>query len=98
MAGSETTATALSAATFYLTTNQHALSTLAREVRSSFQDEDDIDILSVQKLPYLLAVLNEAMRMYPPVPTALPRRVPAGGDVIIGHFVPENVSQPPREK
>ena len=33
------------------------------------------------------------MRIYPPLPFALPRVVPAGGDTVDGHFLPEGVSQ-----
>ena len=32
------------------------------------------------------------MRIYPPLPFALPRVVPAGGDTVDGHFLPEGVS------
>lgn len=33
------------------------------------------------------------MRIYPPLPFALPRVVPAGGDTVDGHFLPEGVSR-----
>ena len=33
------------------------------------------------------------MRIFPPLPFALPRVVPAGGDTVDGHFLPEGVSQ-----
>ncbi|KAL9116200.1 MAG: hypothetical protein Q9227_000571 [Pyrenula ochraceoflavens] len=32
------------------------------------------------------------MRMYPPLPLALPRIVPPGGDTVDGYFVPGGVS------
>ena len=35
-------------------------------------------------LPYLQAVLKETLRFFPPVPSAFPRKVPAGGLVIGG--------------
>lgn len=40
----------------------------------------------------MLACLNEALRVYPPVPTGLPRVTPAGGRTILGRFVPQGVS------
>ncbi|KAF4448963.1 cytochrome P450 [Fusarium albosuccineum] len=89
MAGSETTATLLSAAVFYLATHPHVLTRLTEEVRSAFTTEDEIDLLSVQKLPYLLAVLDETLRIHPPVPSGSPRRIAPGGDVIVGQYVPE---------
>lgn len=90
--GSETTATLLSGVTFYLLTNPEALKKLTAEIRGAFKSEDEIDFTSVSALPYLLACLDEALRMYPPVPTGLPRVVPRGGASIAGNYVPENVS------
>ncbi|KAK3386377.1 cytochrome P450 [Sordaria brevicollis] len=88
--GSETTATLLAGATFLLATNPAALKKLTEEIRSAFESEDEIDYASVSVLPYLLACLDEALRMYPPVPTGLPRVVPKGGASIAGHFIPED--------
>lgn len=92
LGGSETTATLLSGITYLLLTNQSALKQLSREVRSSFKDEDEITITSVGTLTYMVACLNEAMRIYPPVATGLPRKVPKGGALIGDAFVPEDVS------
>jgi len=89
--GSETTATLLSGVTYLLLMNPSALSRLTREVRSAFAKEEEIDLISVGKLSYMLACLDEALRMYPPVPTGLPRVVPSGGSLIAGRFVPEKV-------
>ncbi|KAG6354687.1 hypothetical protein INS49_004705 [Diaporthe citri] len=61
-AGSETTATALSAATYLLAVNPDALARLVTEVRESFSSESQIDFVSVQKLDCMLAVLDEALR------------------------------------
>ncbi|VBB80867.1 Putative cytochrome P450 E-class, group I [Podospora comata] len=86
--GSETTATLLSGVTFLLMTNLDALEKLTAEVRGAFKSEDEIDFMSVSNLPYLLACLDEALRMYPPVPTGLPRVVPPAGASIAEHYVP----------
>ncbi|KAJ3549268.1 hypothetical protein NM208_g587 [Fusarium decemcellulare] len=88
IAGSETTATLLSAATFFLTSHPETLMKLTNEVRSSFSCEKEIDLISVQKLVYMLAVLDETLRMYPPVPAGGPRKIAPGGDVILGQYVP----------
>lgn len=93
VAGSETTATLLSGATFFLTSNPTALRRLTEEVRSTFKRKEDITLRSVQSLPYMLACLNESLRQYPPVATGLPRRAPPGGAAIAGTLVPEGVSQ-----
>lgn len=89
--GSETTATLLSGVTYLLLTNPATLDRLTEEVRSAFSNGQEIDLISVSKLTYMLACLDEALRMYPPVPQGLPRVVPRGGGVIAGHAVPEKV-------
>src|SRR6187549_1217827 len=94
IAGSETTATLLTGITYLLCANPDVLEKLNQEVRSTFKSEDEINIMTVSKMPYLLACLDEAMRMYPPAPDVMPREVPRGGTTITNIFVPENVSLP----
>ncbi|KAI3553090.1 cytochrome P450 [Colletotrichum abscissum] len=90
--GSETTATLLSGVTYYLLTNPDAHKRLTDEIRSTFKEESEIDFTSVSNLPYLLACLEEALRLYPPVPIGLPRIVPKGGATIADHYVPEDTT------
>ncbi|KAE8138900.1 cytochrome P450 [Aspergillus pseudotamarii] len=73
IAGSETTATLLSGVTYLLLTNPEAYQTLTKEVRSAFHREEDITLGSVVKLPFMLACLDEALRMYPPGAIGPPR-------------------------
>lgn len=60
-------------------------------MRSSFASENDITLFSVSQLPYMLACIDEGLRMYPPVPLGLPRVVPATGATVAGNFVPGGV-------
>lgn len=92
IAGSETTATTLAGTTYLLSRHQDKQRRLAQEIRSSFASEEDITLVSVGRLPYLQAVLEEALRTYPPVAGQLARCVPQGGAVICGFFVPEKTS------
>ncbi|KAI2785510.1 cytochrome P450 [Daldinia loculata] len=89
VAGSETTATLLSGATYLLTTNPDKLAKVAEEVRSTFRSDQEITLTSVSQLHYMLACLNESLRQYPPVTSDLPRITPKGGATILGTFVPE---------
>ncbi|POS74303.1 cytochrome P450 [Diaporthe helianthi] len=89
-AGSETTATLLSGATYLLASNPETLRKLTAEVRSTFKTEEEIDFSSVSKLQYMLACLDEALRVYPPAPLGLPRETPKGGGTIAGYYVPEH--------
>jgi cytochrome P450 len=88
LAGSETTATLLAGVTYLLLSNPQVMVELKREVRSAFASADDITIASVSRLPYILACLNEALRMYPPVTGSLVRIVAEGGATVAGHAIP----------
>ncbi|KAI9841643.1 MAG: hypothetical protein M1837_000490 [Sclerophora amabilis] len=90
MAGSETSATALSAATYYLTKNKQAARKLKEEVRSAFTSGDRISYDAVKQLEYLTAVIKETLRLYPPTPIGLPRRVISNGEVVSGHYIPKD--------
>ncbi|KAK4955890.1 hypothetical protein LTR10_006829 [Elasticomyces elasticus] len=92
LGGSETSATTLSGATYLLLTNPEKMTRLVNEIRSEFKSSDDIDALSVGRLKYLLAVIEEAMRVYPPVPAPVQRLAPKGGGVACGKHVPEGTS------
>ncbi|KAI0459980.1 cytochrome P450, partial [Xylaria acuta] len=89
IAGSETTATLLSGATWLLTSHPEILKKLEQEVRSAFKSDDEITLTSVGNLTYMLACLNESLRRYPPVAGSLPRVAPKGGAMVDGGFVPE---------
>ncbi|ERF68132.1 hypothetical protein EPUS_06944 [Endocarpon pusillum Z07020] len=81
LAGSETAASLLAAATYYLCTNRQTLEKVTSEVRDAFETDQDMDMHSLAKLDYLLAVLNESLRLYPPVPSAVPRITVNGGRI-----------------
>lgn len=69
-AGSETTATHLSGATWYLLTHPVALHCAQVEVRNAFQDPAAITLRSLNKrdsLPFLNAVIQETFRCYPSI-------------------------------
>ncbi|GAM34675.1 hypothetical protein TCE0_015f02400 [Talaromyces pinophilus] len=95
VAGSETTATLLSGAIFYLLQNSSCMERLKLEVREAFTNAEDITMRSVTssgKLPYMEAVLQESFRCYPPVPSTLPRITGSEGSVIEGKYVPPGIS------
>lgn len=92
VAGSETTATLLSGATYLLLTNPEKLQKLSTELLAAFNSPGDITIESASRLEYLPAVIEETLRFYSPVAAGLPRVTPAGGSQIEGKFVPAGVS------
>ena len=90
--GSETTATLMSGLVFHLLKSPHILEKLNKEVRDAFQSPSQMTFAAEAKLRYLQACLDEALRIYPPVPSMLSRLTEPEGNVISGHFVPGNVS------
>lgn len=92
-AGSETTASVLSGTVNYLVANPEKLEALNREVRGMFNQDSDITLEGVRDLHYLNAVINEGLRLCPPVPWVLPRIVPEGGGIVGGVFLPAGVSE-----
>ncbi|KAK4175383.1 cytochrome P450 [Triangularia setosa] len=90
VAGSETTSSVLCGATF-LMCKFGKFDKAAHEIRSAFKHSEDITLLTVSPLPYLTAVIDETLRMYPAVPGQPPRVVPAGGAMVCGKFIPEGM-------
>lgn len=93
VAGAETTATTLSAAMYLLLSNPNKMSKLLAEVRGTFKNDNEITVETVNQLEFMLACLDEAMRLFPPVPIGLPRIVPSQGRSISGNFIPGNVGK-----
>lgn len=87
-AGTGTTATWLSTCIHSLTTNPAAYDKLSVEIRETFASDSDITIATTVPLPYLSAVMQEALRIHCPSPSDTGRIVPASGEVIDGSFVP----------
>ena len=67
------------------------MSILRSEIDSAFTAYNDINATAASRLKYLHAVVLEGMRMYAPLPFALPRVVPEGGDIVDGHALPAGV-------
>ncbi|KAH7073181.1 cytochrome P450 [Paraphoma chrysanthemicola] len=88
--GSETTATLMSGLTYYLLRDPSRLAKLQAEVRNAFTKKEDITFVNVSQLPYLLACLDEALRIYPPFPDAWPRNTGPRSEIIGGRVVPPN--------
>ncbi|KIM95590.1 hypothetical protein OIDMADRAFT_133798 [Oidiodendron maius Zn] len=89
MAGSETTATALSGVTYLLLRNPEHLTALVHEIRSRFPLDEAMDISALADCKYLNACLQESLRMYPPVPIGLRRLVVAENAMVAGYHIPK---------
>ncbi|KAF6837161.1 cytochrome P450 [Colletotrichum plurivorum] len=92
MAGTETTATACAGLTYYLLKHPDKMERVVREIRDTFQSEEDMTIVRMQRLEYLQACLDETLRIYPPSVTGFQRITPPEGAEICGRFVPGGTS------
>lgn len=73
-AGSDTTSTTIAASLYYLTRNPKALERVTAEVRSNFSNVNEILINpQIGKCEYLEGVIEETLRISPPIPSALKR-------------------------
>lgn len=75
VAGSDTTSTALLTTLWHLISHKETYKTLAEEVRSKFSSIDEITYQEAQHLPYLRAVIEEGLRIFPPNSGFIPRQV-----------------------
>lgn len=92
IAGGETVATFLTATTYYLCKTPGALQKLKAEIRDRFQSYEEIDASAALQLPYLQAVINEGLRIFPPGSQGFPRTSP--GAYVDGFWVPAGVIIP----
>lgn len=95
VAGSDTTAISLSAILYHLLKNPSCMDRLRDEVdifAASGQLSARPTYKESQAMPYLQAVIKEALRLHPATGLPLERVVPKGGATIAGRHFPEDVS------
>jgi cytochrome P450 len=89
VAGTDTTSITLAWCVYLLTQHPDIFAKLREEIDAAIPDrETTVTLAMVNKLPWLEAVLNETLRLYPPVADGLPRSVPKGGAELGGYYLP----------
>jgi len=86
-AGSDTTAISTRAIIYYLLKNPASKRKLTDEIdalRTANQLSDPVKLAEADNMPYLQAVIHEALRLHPAVGMSLPRVVPVGGASLAG--------------
>jgi cytochrome P450 len=98
IAGSESTATLLAGTILSLLKNPAKMDKVTKEIRDAFETEDQITTVSSSKLLYMLACLEESLRMTLPATFGLARKTvtptmiagvvvtPAGTSVSVGQY------------
>lgn len=90
LAGSHTSSVLLSGVTFWLLKTPAAYAKVKKEIRDAFDRDEQITFKTAERLPYLQAVIDEGLRIFPPAPLAIERKtmIPTK---ICGQIVPPNV-------
>ena len=86
LVGYETTATALTWALYWI----HKLPVVKDKLLQELDSQrNNTDPLAIARLPYLTAVCNESLRIYPVAPTAFPRRSRISVEIAGQQFAPK---------
>jgi cytochrome P450 len=94
LAGSETTAVAVTGAIYYVLSNATIHEKLKKDVRETFKTAVDIQLQTIlKKLPYLDAVVQETLRIHTPLSNGFTRVVPdKRRAMVVWQWVPPGVS------
>ncbi|KAJ9229416.1 hypothetical protein DTO169E5_8872 [Paecilomyces variotii] len=90
IAGADTTAITLRSVFYYILKNPQVYRQLQEEIDAS-KLSTPVSYKDARALPYLDAVIREAMRMHPGVGMPLERYVPESGLSANGHYIPKGV-------
>jgi cytochrome P450 len=91
MAGSDTTAAAITAILYHLMRAPSAYAKLTKEIEMAGDEHrlsENVKYSEAVTLPYLVACCKEGMRLHPSVGMTLPRCVPPQGCIIAGERFP----------
>ncbi|KAK0116015.1 hypothetical protein ONS95_013052 [Cadophora gregata] len=91
-AGSDTTSVSLGSVIYHLCRNPDTMHTLRKEIddmEKAGRNSNPVTFIQTQQMPYLQAVIKEALRIHPATGLPLGRVVPKGGKVIAGQLFPE---------
>ncbi|KXJ87349.1 cytochrome P450 [Microdochium bolleyi] len=92
VAGSDTTSISLSSALYHLLKRPETMARLRAEIddaTSRGELAENPTYKQSQQMPYLQAVIKEALRMHPATGLPLEREIPEGGATIAGRFFPQ---------
>lgn len=93
IAGSDTTSAALAYTFFYLAKDKSIIEKIRAELKEHhIEDDDNFSVPALQNLHYLNGVINEALRLHPPVPGGVFRKTPNEGMQVGSRFIPGGVT------
>lgn len=92
VAGSDTTAATLTHIAYHLAKDPTQIQKLREELSPLLEANGDVQHVKIQNCDHLNGVINEALRLNPPVPSAVHRLTPPEGIDIGGTHIPGNTN------
>lgn len=92
VAGSDTTSTTLAYVLYHLAKDPTQMAKLRAELKSLVKSEKDFDVKDVRDADHLNGVINETLRLHPPVPTGVYRLTPPEGIMVGDTYIPGDVT------
>lgn len=89
--GGGTTASALSGTINHLLRYPKVFAELKKEVRTAFTSSADMSTAALENLDYLNGVIQEGLRLCPPMPCGVARAAPQTGGTVSGYKLPGGV-------
>ncbi|GAB4858586.1 hypothetical protein Ancab_040370 [Ancistrocladus abbreviatus] len=88
LGGADTTSTTMEYAMAEIMNKPEVMNKLQREIDTVVGEDNTVEESHVHRLPYLLAVVKETLRLHPPVALAVPHH-PSKPCIIGGYTIPE---------
>lgn len=92
VAGSDTLAISLTHIFYHLATDPAQVKKLRKELEPLMKPDEPFNVKNVQYAEHMNGVINEALRLHPPVPSGIFRTTPAQGVTIDEVYVPGGVN------
>jgi cytochrome P450 len=92
VAGSDTSSSALTHIFYHLAKEPHIAAKLRKELAPIYTPGSETEVRDIQDAKYLNGVINEALRLHPPVPSGLLRQTPPEGLMVGDIFIPGGVT------
>ncbi len=89
---SDTTAATLTYAFYHLAKDPEHLKSLRAELKPLISLDSNFSVMNVQDAGHLTGVINEALRLHPPVPSGTLRVTPKEGIDIGNEYIPGNTT------
>ncbi|CZR64603.1 related to pisatin demethylase cytochrome P450 [Phialocephala subalpina] len=92
VAGSDTSSSAMTHIFYHLAKEPYIITKLREELATFYKPGSENEIRDLQDAKYLNGVINEALRLHPPVPSGVLRQTPPEGITVGDTFIPGGVT------